>query len=79
MQLFFYRSGIGIGRGAIEKAGIKNQSIRKLCKDFSLYEYRIDWFFMDASIAKPPADADARPVKGKRNGLLARAVFWFEI
>ena len=60
-----YRSGFGIGRGAIEKAGIKNQSIRKLCKDVvkrSLYEYRIDWFFMDASIAKTPPDVEGRPI-----------------
>ena len=75
MKLFFYRSGIGIGRGAIDLAETLNRSSRKLCKDLSLYEYRLDRFNVSASIAKTQADADARAMKGKRNGLLEEMVF----
>ena len=75
MQLFFYRSGIGIGRGAIDSAETFNGSSRKLCKDLSLYEYRLDPLNVSASISKTPADADARAMKGKLNGLLEEMVF----
>ena len=70
---FFYRSGIGIGRGAIE-AETLNGSSRKLCKDFSLYEYRLDPFNVSASIAKTPADVDARPIKESGTDCLKK---WF--
>lgn len=57
-----YRSGFGIGRGAIEKAGIKKQSIRKLCKDEVFMNTVLTVFLWMLKSQKTPPDVEGRPI-----------------